>query len=116
MHGMLEPDDKERSAEERIEWDMKGKEDIFKVLELNLGRQDIKFYRMEGERGQAPRALIMGFYTECARSALLRYTKYPADSEYKDVSVVPVLTRRQRHASKKKRIDVKTKTSLKTSL
>jgi hypothetical protein len=76
MHGMLEPDDMERNAEERIEWDMKGEEDIFKVLELNLSRQDIKFYRRVGEMVQAPRALIMGFYTECARSALLRYKKY----------------------------------------
>ncbi len=35
MHGMLVPDDKEKSVEKRNEWDMKGVNDIFKVLELD---------------------------------------------------------------------------------
>ncbi len=45
---------------------------------------------------QAPRAMVVGFYTECARSTLLRYTKFLAESEYEDVSIMPDLTKKQR--------------------
>jgi hypothetical protein len=96
MHGVQESDAKERSGEKRIEWDMKEIEEIFKVLELSLTREDVKFCRRVGEKGDAPRALIVGFHTEYARSVLLRYTRYLADTEYEDVSVMPDLTKRQR--------------------
>jgi hypothetical protein len=76
---------------------MKGVEDIFKVLELNLSREDIKFCCGVGERGQAPGALIVGFYRGYAKSTLLRYMKYLADTENEEVSGVPDFTRRQRH-------------------
>jgi hypothetical protein len=96
MHGVQESDAKERSGEKRIEWDMKEIEEIFKVLELSLTREDVKFCRRVGEKGDSPRALIVGFHTEYARSVLLRYTRYLADTEYEDVSVMPDLTKRQR--------------------
>jgi hypothetical protein len=96
IHGMTEPDGNERNGEKRMEWDKKGVEEIFKILELNLTIEDIKFCRRVGEKGQSPRAMIVGFYTEYARSILLRYAKHLADTEYEDVSVMPDLTRRQR--------------------
>jgi hypothetical protein len=96
MHGVLECDERENNGEKRIEWDMKGIEDIFKVLELNLTREDVKFCRRVGEKSQAPRAMIVGFHTEYARSILLRYTKHLAETEYEDVSIMPDLTKRQR--------------------
>jgi hypothetical protein len=40
--------------------------------------------------------MIVGFCTEYAKSTLLRYTRYLADTEYEDVSVVPDLTKKQR--------------------
>ncbi len=88
--------ERENNGEKRIEWDMKGIEDIFKVLELNLTREDVKFCRRVGEKSQAPRAMIVGFHTEYARSILLRYTKHLAETEYEDVSIMPDLTKRQR--------------------
>lgn len=96
IHGMTEPEGNERNGEKRMEWDKKGVEEIFKILELNLTIEDIKFCRRVGEKGQSPRAMIVGFYTEYARSILLRYAKHLADTEYEDVSVMPDLTRRQR--------------------
>jgi hypothetical protein len=66
------------------------------VLELSLSVEDIKFCRRVGEKSEAPRALIVGFYTEYARSVLLRYTRYLAETDYRDVSIMPDLTRRQR--------------------
>jgi hypothetical protein len=56
---------------------MKGVEDIFKVLELDLSREDNKFCRRVGEKGQAPRALIVGFYTEYTKSTLHKYYEIP---------------------------------------
>jgi hypothetical protein len=40
---------KERSEGKRIEWDLKGVEEIFKVLELNLTQDKIKFCKGMGE-------------------------------------------------------------------
>ncbi len=53
MHGVLECDEKEKNGEKRMEWDMNGIEEIFKVLELNLTKDDVKFCRRVGEKSQA---------------------------------------------------------------
>jgi hypothetical protein len=54
-----------------IEWDMDEVEEIFRVLELNLTREDVKLCRRLGGKGEAPRAPSDGFSTEDVRSVLL---------------------------------------------
>jgi hypothetical protein len=61
-----------------------------------MAADDVKFCRRVGERSGAPRALIVGFYTEYARNTLLRNAKHLAESEYDNISIVPDLTRQQR--------------------
>jgi hypothetical protein len=96
MHGVQECDKRSANGEKGMEWDRKEIREIFNVLELSLSIEDIKFCRRVGENSEAPRALIVGFYTEYAKSVLLRYTRYLAETDYRDVSITPDLTRRQR--------------------
>jgi hypothetical protein len=56
----------------------------------------VKFCRRIGEKGEGPRPLIAGFYTETDRSKVLRYGKYLSETEFKDVTVGPDLTKVQR--------------------
>ncbi len=55
VHEMMELDEKERSGKKRMEWDKKGVQEIFKVLELYLTMENIKFCHRVGERGQGVR-------------------------------------------------------------
>jgi hypothetical protein len=74
----------------RAEWSgHKGIEDIVKVLELTLTRDDMKFCKRVGKTRQVPRALMVSFYAEYARSTLLRYIYYLAGTEYEHVSIMP---------------------------
>jgi hypothetical protein len=97
MHGVQESSAKETSAEKRIEWDIKEIEEIFRVLELSLTRGDIKFSRRVGKKGESQGAYCWILHrVPDARSVLLKYTKYLAETDYENVSVMLDLTRRQR--------------------
>lgn len=67
-----------------------------RILEFSLTKEDVKFCCRVEKKRESPRALVVGFYMEYARSVLLRYTKFLADTEYEDVSVIPNITKRQR--------------------
>jgi hypothetical protein len=96
MHGVKEAAGGERSGERRAAWDMEKIVEVFVFLELGLTEEDVKFCRRVGERGEAPRALVVGFHTEAARGQILRYAKYLAETDYEHISILPDLTRRQR--------------------
>jgi hypothetical protein len=96
MHGVEEADGRETSGERRSAWDVKKIVEVFTFLELGLTEEEVKFCRRVGERGVEPRALIVGFFTETARSTVLRYSKFLAETDYENVSILPDLTRRQR--------------------
>jgi hypothetical protein len=73
MHRIEEAGGAERSGERRAAWDIKKIAEVFTLLELGIFEDNVKFCRRVGERGEASRALILGFYTEYARNTLLRY-------------------------------------------
>jgi hypothetical protein len=85
MHGVKEAAGGERSGERRAAWDMEKIVGIFVFLELGLTEEDVKFCRRVGERGEAPRALVVGFHTEAARGQILRYAKYLAETDYEHI-------------------------------
>jgi hypothetical protein len=91
IHGIQEFNEKTASGEKRIEWEQNETDKIFKVLELSLTKEDIKFCRRVGEKSESPRALIVGFYTKYTGSVLFHYIRYLRETEYKDVSVMPTL-------------------------
>jgi hypothetical protein len=68
MHGVVEASRSESSGEKRAAWDQKKKikkiMEVFAFLELGLSEEDVKFCRRVGEKGEAPRALVVGFYIE----------------------------------------------------
>jgi hypothetical protein len=81
---------------ERQEWDRKSCVNIFEALKLDLTERSIKFCRRVGEKGDEPRPLVTGFYTEWERNELLRNGRYLVDMDFNEVSVGPDLTRKQR--------------------
>jgi hypothetical protein len=85
------------TAEERREWDLKSCENIFKALNLDMNRENaVKFCRRVGEKGDAPRPLIVGLKREWQKEDLLENAKQLRNTQYSDVAIVPDLTREQR--------------------
>jgi hypothetical protein len=99
IHGMAEPDGIEGRS--RMEADKKKIDEIFKIVDVNLTvESDVEFCRRIGEKAERSRPLIVGFYSEWAKSELLRTSKYLADSELSSLSIVPDLTEKQRKAER----------------
>lgn len=96
FHGVGEHEDDRATGSARIEWDRKSCHNIFKALEVRMDEDDIKFCRRVGERGNGPRPLIVGFYSEQEKNSVARKAKRLEETNYKEVSIVPDLTRRQR--------------------
>jgi hypothetical protein len=56
----------------------------------------MEFCRRIGERSDRARPLVVGFYTEWAKSVLLKNCKYLVDSEMAHLSISNDLTEKQR--------------------
>jgi len=111
FHGIGELQKEKTTWEERVEWDKRSCLNVFKALDLDLTAEAIKFTRRLGEKGQEPRPLLAGFYTEIERAKLLKTSKNLENTVFKDVNVVPDLTKKQREeeADLKKEADKKNK-------
>jgi hypothetical protein len=82
-HGVQEFD------EMRMQWYQK-KMETFKVFELSLTKEDIKFCHRVCEKANHPGCSLLVF-----RSVLLHYTRYLAKTEYEEVVTMLGLTSRQ---------------------
>ncbi len=100
FHRVGEAENEKATGLERQEWDKKSCGNIFAALELDMTDKDIKFCRRIGEKGDGPRPLIAGFYNEAERNKVLRYGKYLGETDFKDVTVGPDLTKVQRDEEK----------------
>jgi len=111
FHGVGELQAEKSTWEERVEWDKKSCLNIFSALALDMGVEAIRFTRRLGEKGKDPRPLLTGFHTETERAKLLKNAKKLESTVFKDVNVVPDLTKRQREeeAELKKEADKKNK-------
>jgi hypothetical protein len=99
IHGLEEPEGADGRS--RMEADKKKLNHIFTVLEANLAvENDVEFCRRIGEKAERARPLIVGFYTEWAKSELLKISKYLADTALGHISIAPDLTEKQRKAEK----------------
>jgi hypothetical protein len=67
------------------------------VLDINIvAETDVEFCRRVGERSDRDRPLVVGFFTDWARSTLLKNCRFLAETELSNISIVPDLTEKQR--------------------
>lgn len=76
---------------------------ILESVELNFEEEDIKFCKRVGQRGEEPRPLVVGFYTELEKSKVLRRAKLLDRTEFKHVHISQDLTNKQRQEEDKLR-------------
>jgi len=83
----------------RMEDDKREINNIFTVMDVNLSAEDdVEFCRRVGPRGETPRPLVCGFYTEWSKNTMLKFSKRLEGTARSDVSVAPDLTKQQRKA------------------
>jgi hypothetical protein len=99
IHGLSEPTGEDGWT--RMEEDKKQLNKIFTLLDINVVVEtDVEFCRRVGEKSERARPLVVGFYTEWAKSTLIKNSRYLADSDMDHVSVAPDLTEKQRRAER----------------
>jgi len=96
FHGVGECPADAAGGAERIEWDRASCQNIFRELCLSTTAGDIKFCRRLGEKREAARPLLVGFFTDGERGNVLRSAPRLASSKFSEVQVVPDLTKKQR--------------------
>ena len=96
IHRIVEAGDWAKTIEERREWDTKSCENIFAALKMDFNRRAIRFCRRVGERGEAPRPLVVGLCRESQKEDLLDMAHELKDTAFADIGIVPDLTREQR--------------------
>jgi hypothetical protein len=100
IHGLAEANATE--GWRRMESDKKGLNDIFTVLDINIvAETDVEFCRRVGERRDRDRPLVVGFFTDWARSTLLKNCRFLVETELSNISIVPDLTEKQRKMERK---------------
>ena len=94
LHGVVENNEETATGRERWEWDMLTCRNIFRILNLRITDENIKFCRRVGEGGETARPLIVGLYNERDRALLLSLDT--RGTEVSDVNFGPDLTKEQR--------------------
>jgi hypothetical protein len=69
---------------------------IFRALKLNIGEDAIRFCRRVGEKKEEPRPMVVGFWAEGDKCLLLRNARHLEKTIFKEVTVGPDLTKKQR--------------------
>jgi uncharacterized coiled-coil protein SlyX len=97
IHGVEEQPNEVRGNRERIEKDKVRCERIFVAMKARTRKEDIRFCRRIGERGDDPRPMVIGLENEEEKRHLLGRAKELRNTQYDDISIVPDLTRKQRN-------------------
>jgi hypothetical protein len=98
--GIAELEERGATGKDKLAWDRKSCSNIFEALRLDMGEDAVKFCRRVGEKGEGPRPLVAGLWTEADRAKLLKNAKKLEDTVFSDVSVGIDLTKVQREEEK----------------
>jgi hypothetical protein len=109
IYGVEEPSTSIRTDKERIEADMAECKKIFKATKTNLKKRDIRFCRRIGEKGTEKRPMLVGMTSELVKTELLDAARELQHTAYKNISIGPDQTRKQRQAEKKLQEEVERK-------
>jgi hypothetical protein len=97
IHGVEEQSNEVRGNRERIEKDKERCERIFVATKARTRKDDIRFCRRIGERGDDPRPMVIGLENEEEKRHLLGRARELRNTRYSDISIVLDLTRKQRN-------------------
>ena len=103
LHGVPEPRQDIKEPKDRMEADKEECERIFGGMRARTRKDQIRFCRRVGERGQDPRPMVIGLYSEGDKRHVLEKSRDLRNTMYESVSVVPDLTRSQRQGEKRLR-------------
>ena len=103
IHGVQEVDPGIKNTRDRMDRDMEQCESIFITMRARTRIQQLRFCRRIGERGQDPRPVVIGVYTEEEKRHILEKSRELRYSKYENVTVVPDLTKNQRKGEQKMR-------------
>jgi hypothetical protein len=67
---------------------------------VGISEDAIKFTKRIGERGEEPRPLLTGFYTEAEKVLVLKNAKKLDSTRYKNVNIAPDMTKKLREEEK----------------
>jgi len=70
-------------------------------IQIRISEDAIKFTKRIEERGEEPRPLLTGFYTEDEKVLVLKNAKKLDSTGYKNVNITPDMTKKQREEEKK---------------
>jgi hypothetical protein len=96
LHGVDEQPDEMRGNRERMENDKARCELIFSTMRARTKRQDLRFCRRIGERGDEPRPIVIGLESEDEKRHILSRARDLKGTRFNDISIVPDLTKKQR--------------------
>jgi hypothetical protein len=96
LHGVDEQPDEIRGNRERMEKDKARCELIFTAMRARTKKQDLRFCRRIGERGDEPRPIVIGLENEEEKRHILSRARDLKSTKFCDISIVPDLTRKQR--------------------
>lgn len=94
LHGVPEPT--AAGNQERLEKDKEKCDEIFKAMRASTKKDSIRFCRRIGEKGEYPRPMVIGLGNEAEKRHLLAKARDLQHTTYRDVSIVPDLTKKQR--------------------
>jgi hypothetical protein len=103
IHGVDEPPEEMEDNRERAEEDKDTCGRIFKAIRVRATRNSVKFCRRVGKRGRDPRPIVIGLYRESDRNDILASARDLQHTRYRDVNIVPDLTKNQRGEEAKMR-------------
>ena len=101
LHGVEEPSENLRANRERMERDKEMCEEIFRTMKARTKKEDIRFCRRIGERRKEPRPIVLGMQTEEEKRHILSKSRDLQGTRFKNVSIVPDLTKKQRETEEK---------------
>ena len=93
---MPEPGPEASNPRDRMEVDKGECERIFGGIRVRTRRHQIRFCRRVGERGNDPRPLVIGLYSEEERRHILERSRELKNSMFACVTIVPDMTKSQR--------------------
>jgi hypothetical protein len=101
LHRVDEPSQQIRDGRERMEADIKECVKIFKAVKAITTSEGITFCHRIGEKGEEPRPLLISLRTEDKKRHLLEKARDLQKTEYKNVTIGPDMTVKQRQEEKK---------------
>jgi hypothetical protein len=96
IHGIEEQPERIKNSRERLELDKDRCEQLLITIKARTRKDDLRFCRRIGEKGDGPRPMVIGLETEDEKRHILARARNLQGSRYHDISIVPDLTKKQR--------------------